>query len=64
MKGDTHQIVLPFTLARAEVNGKTRLGIETGMTLNRFDYNVSFDSTGASVGKEIKIDINVEAIKN
>lgn len=64
MKGDTHQIVLPFTLARAEVKGKPRLGIETGTTLNRFDYNVSFDSTGATVGKEIKIDINVEAVKN
>ena len=32
--------------------------------LNRFDYNVSFDSTGTTVGKEIKVDINVEAVKN
>jgi polyisoprenoid-binding protein YceI len=64
MKGVTHQIMLPITLARAEVKGKTRLGIETSTTLNRFDYNVSFDSTGATVGKEIKIDINVEAVKN
>jgi polyisoprenoid-binding protein YceI len=64
MKGVTHQIMLPVTLARAEVKGKTRIGIETSTTLNRFDYNVSFDSTGATVGKEIKIDINVEAVKN
>jgi polyisoprenoid-binding protein YceI len=64
MKGVTHQIMLPITLARAEVKGKTRIGIETSMTLNRFDYNISFDSTGATVGKEIKIDINVEAVKN
>ncbi len=64
MKGVTHQIMLPITLARAEVKGKTRLGIEAGTTLNRFDYNISYDSTGASVGKDIKIDINVEAVKN
>jgi polyisoprenoid-binding protein YceI len=64
MKGVTHQIMLPITLARAEVKGKTHIGIETSTTLNRFDYNVSFDSTGATVGKEIKIDINVEAVKN
>ena len=64
IKGVTRQITLPIALARAEVKGKTRLGIETSTTLNRFDYNVSFDSTGATVGKEIKVDINVEAVKN
>jgi polyisoprenoid-binding protein YceI len=64
MKGITRQVTLPITLAKAEIKGKTRLGIETSTTLNRFDYNVSFDSTGATVGKEIKIDINVEAVKN
>lgn len=63
MKGVTRQITLPVTLEKAEVKGKTRLGIETRMTLNRFDYNISFDPTGATVGKEIKIDINVEAVK-
>jgi polyisoprenoid-binding protein YceI len=64
MKGVTRQVTLPIALARAEVKGKTRLGIETSTTLNRFDYNVSFDSTGATVGKEIKVDINVEAVRN
>jgi len=64
MKGVTRQVTLPITLAKAEIKGKTRLGIETSTTLNRFDYNVSFDSTGTTVGKEIKVDINVEAVKN
>jgi polyisoprenoid-binding protein YceI len=64
MKGVKRQIALAITLAKAEVKGKTRLGIETSTTLNRFDYNISFDSTGATVGKEIKVDINVEAVKN
>ena len=64
MKGVTREIMLPITLAKADVNGKTRLGIETSTSLNRFDYNVSYDSTGTTVGKEIKISINVEAVKN
>lgn len=64
MKGVTRQITLPITLVRVEVKGKTRLGIETSTTLNRFDYNVSFDSSGTTVGKEIKIDISVEAVRN
>jgi polyisoprenoid-binding protein YceI len=63
MKGVTRQITLPVTIEKAEVKGKTRIGIETRTTVNRFDYNISFDSTGATVGKEIKIDINVEAVK-
>ena len=64
MKDVTRQITLPVTLVKAEVKGKTRIGIETSTTLNRMDYHVSFDPTGATVGKEIKIDINVEAVKN
>lgn len=63
MKGATHQVTLPVSLAKAEVKGKTRIGIETGMTLNRFDYNLSNDPTGATIGKEIKIEINVEAVR-
>lgn len=43
---------------------RTARAVPTSTTLNRFDYNVSFDSAGTTVGKEIKIDINVEAVKN
>ena len=64
MKGVTRQITLPVTLAKAEANGKVRIGVETAIQLNRFDYNVSYDPTGATVGKEIKIDINLEAVRN
>jgi len=64
MKGVTRQITLPVTLAKAEASGKMRLGVETGTRLNRFDYNVSFDPTGTTVGKEITIEINLEAVHN
>ncbi len=64
MKGVTRQVTLLITLAKAEIKGKIRLGIETSTTLNRFDYSISFDPTGATVGKEIKVDINVEAVRN
>ncbi len=64
MKGVTRQITLPVTLAKAEAGGKVRLGVETGTRLNRFDYNVSYDPTGTTVGKEITIEINLEAVRN
>ena len=64
MKGVTRQVTLPVTLAKVQANGKTRLGVEIGTQLNRFDYNVSYDSTGTTVGKEIKVEINLEAVKN
>ena len=64
IKDVTRQVSFPITLAEGEARGKTRLGIDFSIALNRFDYNVSFDSTGATVGKDIKIDVSVEAIKN
>src|SRR5271157_3043506 len=45
IKDVTRQITFPITLAQAEVRGKTRLGAEFNIALNRFDYNVSHDQT-------------------
>lgn len=63
IKGVTRQITFPITLAKAEVHGGTRIGVEFSTTLNRFDYNVSYDSSGTTIGKEVKIDISIEAVK-
>lgn len=61
MKDVTKQIELPFTLTQAEVKGKRKLGVEASTTLNRYDYNVKYDPTGATVGKDVKIDLDLEA---
>ena len=64
IKDVTRQISFPITLVQGEARGKTRLGIDFSTAVNRFDYNISYDQTGATVGKDIKIDVSVEAVKN
>jgi polyisoprenoid-binding protein YceI len=69
MHGVTREITLPFTLSGPVVDpwGKTRIGIETGVTLNRQDYGINWSKTldngGLVVGDEVKIEINAEAVK-
>ncbi len=61
IKDVTKPVELPFTLTQAEVRGKKKLGIETSLTINRLDYHVSYDPSGATVSKEVKIEIDLEA---
>jgi polyisoprenoid-binding protein YceI len=66
MKGVTKQIELPFTIGGRINDGKGhgRIGIQSGTTLNRQDYGVSWNKTveggGVVVGNEVKIDLNIE----
>jgi polyisoprenoid-binding protein YceI len=54
----------PFTLAKGKgMKGEPRLGVEGSLTINRFDYHVSYDPTGMGVSKEVKIDLSIEAGK-
>ncbi len=58
------QVEIPFTLAQGKgPKGDSRLGVDGALTLTRYDYHVSWDSTGALVGKDVKIELNVEAAK-
>ena len=66
MKGVTKQIELPFTIG-GRINdgkGRGRIGIQSGTTLNRQDYGLSWNRTveggGVVVGNEVKIDLNIE----
>lgn len=61
IKDVTKQIELPFMFATANANGKKRMGVEASTKINRFEYHVEYDKTGASVGKEVKIELNLEA---
>ncbi len=55
---------IAFTLAQGKgPKGESRLGVEGALTLSRYDYHVSWDSTGTLVGKDVKIELNVEAVK-
>lgn len=48
---------------KAEQQGKTKAGFSATTTINRLDYNIKFDPTGAGVGKDIKISLNLEFFK-
>jgi polyisoprenoid-binding protein YceI len=60
----TKQVEIPFMLAQGKgMKGEPRLGAEGSLTINRFDYKVSYDPTGMGVSKDVKIDLSVEAGK-
>lgn len=64
IKDVTRQVEIPFTLAVGKgMKGEPRLGVEGSLSINRFDYHVSYDPTGMGVSKEVKIDLSVEAGK-
>lgn len=64
MKGVTKTIELPFTFNGPIQDpwGKTRVGIEANLVINRQDYGVSYGS--GAVGDEVSIQISLEATKN
>lgn len=62
IKDVTKQVELPFSVAVAEAKGKKRMGVETATSINRYDYHVEYDKTGATVGKDVKIELNLEAV--
>lgn len=61
IKDVTKQVDLPFTLTQAEVRGKKKIGVEANLTIDRLDYHVDYDSTGTTVSKDVKIEIDLEA---
>lgn len=40
--------------------GNTKIGFRATTTINRLDYNIKYDPTGAGVAKEVKIALNLE----
>lgn len=60
----TKQVEIPFTLAQGKgPKGEPRLGVEGELAIDRYDYHVSYDPTGMGVGKDVKIELSVEAAK-
>ena len=47
----------------ATAQGSTKAGFNATTTINRLDYNIKFDPTGAGVGKDVKITLNLEFAK-
>ena len=69
MHGVTKSVVLPVTLLGEGKDpfGNEKMGLETGMTINRKDYgltwNKALETGGVLVGEEVKVQIAIEANK-
>ena len=69
MHGVTKSVVLPVTLLGEgkDPMGNEKMGLETGLTLNRKDYglnwNRALETGGVLVGDEVKVQIAIEANK-
>ncbi len=69
MHGVTKEISVPFTILGRQKDpwGNERLGFEGELKLDRRDfgltYNSALDSGGLVVGNEVKIELNVEAVR-
>ncbi|MBN2226096.1 MAG: polyisoprenoid-binding protein [candidate division Zixibacteria bacterium] len=68
MHGVTKVIAIPFEIAGpiADPWGKSRMGIEASLTIDRKDFGITWnkvlDSGGLTVGNEVKIELNIAAI--
>jgi polyisoprenoid-binding protein YceI len=69
MRGVTKELRLPVTVSGPvkDPMGNTRIGFEAKAKLNRKDYGMQFNAVletgGLTVGEEVTIEINAEAIK-
>ena len=69
IRGVAKKVALPFKITGTVKDpwGKTRLGAQAGLTINRQDFGVSWnrilDGGGVELGDEVKIDLAVEAVK-
>ena len=69
MHGVSKEITLPFTVLGKIKDpwGNTRIGLEAELKIDRRDWGLTYskalDNGGLIVGNDIKIDLNVEAVK-
>ena len=67
IRGVTKEVTMPFTLVGPVEAMGTRIGLEASLTIKRLDYDVSWsktlDSGGLVVSNEIKITLEIEAVK-
>lgn len=69
IRGVSREVAIPFRILGVvkDQRGNTRLGVEAGLTINRLDYGVSWsralEGGGLVVGNDVKIELNVQAIK-
>jgi polyisoprenoid-binding protein YceI len=69
IRGVTKDVRLPVKLSGPvkDQEGKTRIGLEGKLVIDRKDYGINFNATldkgVALVGEEVSIDVNIEAVQ-
>ncbi|WP_419869864.1 YceI family protein [Chryseobacterium sp. CT-SW4] len=65
IKDVTKEISVPVTYGGLVKNqqGKEVVGFQTKFTVNRLDYNIKYDPTGAGVAKDVDVNLYFELVK-
>ncbi|EJL72467.1 YceI family protein [Chryseobacterium populi] len=65
IKDVTKEISVPVTYGGITKNqqGKEIMGFQTTFKVNRLDYNIKYDPTGAGVAKDVDVNLYFELIK-
>lgn len=65
IKDITKEVSIPVTFGGIAKNqqGKEVLGLQTKFTVNRLDYNIKYDPTGAGVAKDVEVNLFFELAK-
>lgn len=65
IKDVTKDISVPVTYGGVTKNqqGKEVLGFQSKFTINRLDYNIKYDPTGAGVAKDVEVSLYFELVK-
>jgi polyisoprenoid-binding protein YceI len=69
MRGVSKEVTIPFKYNGKvkDLLGNTRIGFEGGLTINRQEWGISYsrvlDSGGLVAGNEVKIELDIEAVK-
>lgn len=65
IKDVTKEITVPVTFGGVTKNqqGKEVMGFQTAFKVNRLDYNIKYDPTGAGVAKDVDVNLYFELVK-
>lgn len=65
IKGISKEVSIPLTFGGIAKNqqGKEVLGLQAKFTVNRLDYNIKYDPTGAGVAKDVDVTLFFELAK-
>lgn len=65
IKDVTKEIIIPVTFGGISKNqkGKEVMGLQAKFTVNRLDYNIKYDPTGAGVAKDVEVNLFFELTK-